>query len=217
MSHYLLFDLDDTLYSPNVGLFSHIAERINNWLVRALDITPEAAAALRHEYFMAYGTTLNGLVRHHPEVDIEDYLDDVHRVEVAKYLAPNPALAALLTRLPGPRVIFTNATADWAERVLQALGIRAHFARIVDIRALNYQSKPAPVAYARVLTLLAATGPDCLLFDDQPRNLRAGAAVGMRTVLVHPGGQPEAGIDFAVPDILAIEPVVSTLGKTECH
>lgn len=208
---YLLVDLDDTIYTDTTGLFIEVKERIETWLSRALEISPEQAKTLRGAYYRAYGTTMSGLQHHHPEADIDAYLEDVHRVDVSRYLQPNPALAEMLGRFPVEKVVFTNATTDWAERILRQLGVRDCFSQIVDVRAVDYVSKPFPEAYRRLLVRLNVPGEACVLVDDQVRNLKAGAEFGMRTILVRAGVLPEDGVEFAVSDILEIEPILEEL------
>ncbi len=203
---HLLFDLDDTLYTGATGIFGEVGERIVAWTAHALGISREAAADLRREYFALYGTTLAGLRQHHPEVDLEDYLYAVHDVDVTQYLVPDSALGAMLSRLPARKVIFTNGISEWAERILAQLEVREHFERIIDIRAVDYVGKPYPLVYAKALALLGASGPECVLLDDQARNLQGGAAFGMRTILVREDSVPEDGVEFAAPHILAAEP-----------
>ena len=86
---HLLFDLDDTLYTDSSGLFIEVGDRIRRWTAEALGVSLEEAQDLRREYYKAYGTTMAGLLRHHPEVDIDAYLEYVHDVDVSRYLAIN--------------------------------------------------------------------------------------------------------------------------------
>lgn len=208
---YVLFDLDNTLYTDASGLFAEVGRRIEAWVSRALAISRLEARELRRAYYAAHGTTMRGLLRHHPDVDVDDYLDYVHDIDVATYLQPNPALAAMLERLTHPKVIFTNGIRDWAERVTARLGVRPHFEDIIDVRAVDYQSKPAPHAYARALELLGVPGMACVLLDDQPSYLHGAAQAGMRTILVRPGGQASDGVDYAVDSVLDAEPVLREL------
>lgn len=206
MIRYLLFDLDDTLYTNASGLFGEVRQRIESWLVQALDVSFETAQVLRREYHHRYGTTMAGLLRHHPGADVEDYLEDVHRVDVTKYLNPDPELAAMLARLPVGKVIFTNAIASWAERILTRLEVREHFERIVDVRDVGYLAKPRPEAYTQLLQLLQVDGAGCVLLDDQAPNLRTAQQFGMRTILVRSGQALGDGVDFAVGTVLEAEP-----------
>ncbi|MGC9398178.1 MAG: pyrimidine 5'-nucleotidase [Anaerolineae bacterium] len=212
---YLLFDLDETLYTDTSGLFEEVHKRIVRWLSEALDVSPEEAGALRERYYRAYGTTMGGLLRHHPQVDIEAYLEAVHRIEVPRYLSPNPALDAMLSRLPARKAIFTNAITGWAERVLSQLGVRHHFETIIDVRAVGYQSKPRPAAYARALARLGVRGETCVLLDDKKANLEGAAAFGMTTIWVSREAVAGNGVDYVVPTVLEAEPLLHhLLGST---
>jgi len=205
---YILFDLDDTLYTNDTGLFKELGTRLVDWVAQQLHVSLEESAALRQKYFVTYGTMMRGLLLHHPEVDVDAYLDYVHDIDVSRYIAPNPALDAMLSRLDVPKAVFTNSVADWAERILQQLGVRRHFTHIIDVRAVDYQSKPHPHAFARALEILETPASACVMVDDQVSYLRGAVASGMRTVLVHPGAQAVDGIDFAVGSILETEPIL---------
>ncbi|MEJ5310767.1 MAG: pyrimidine 5'-nucleotidase [Anaerolineae bacterium] len=202
---YILFDLDDTLYTNDTGLFKELGTRLVDWVSQQLHISLEESAALRREYFQAYGTMMRGLLLHHPEVSVDAYLDYVHDIDVSRYIAPNPALEGMLARLDVPKAVFTNSIADWAERILGQLGVRHHFTHIIDVRAVDYQSKPHPHAFARALEILQTPAPDCVMVDDQVSYLRGAVAAGMRTVLVRPGAEAVDGIDCAVETILDVE------------
>jgi putative hydrolase of the HAD superfamily len=205
---YILFDLDDTLYTNDTGLFKELGTRLVDWVAQQLNISLEESAVLRHDYFVNYGTMMRGLLLHHPEVDIDAYLDYVHDIDVSRYIAPNPALDGMLSRLDVAKAVFTNSVADWAERILQQLGVRRHFTHIIDVRAVDYQSKPHPHAFERALEILGTPASACVMVDDQVSYLRGAMDVGMRTVLVREGVMLTDGIDCAVDNILAAEPIL---------
>lgn len=205
-----VFDLDETLYPTSAGLMQDVARKINDWLQCHLGLGTEEATHLREVYVHRYGTTLAGLLAEHREkVDVEEYLAYVHDVPVEDYLRLNLALRAMLTGIPLRRVIFTNSSAEHAARVLNALGIADLFERVVDIRALNFVHKPRQEAYERLLALLSAPGPACILIDDRVVNLQPAKALGMTTVLVN--GLPQDGVDFAVGSVLEVGPLIRRL------
>lgn len=208
---YVLFDLDDTLYTNDTGLFAELGTRLVDWVAQQLNISLEESAALRRDYFVNYGTTMRGLLLHHPEVDIDAYLDYVHDIDISRYIAPNPALDDMLSRLNVTKAVFTNSVADWAERILQQLGVRHHFTHIIDVRAVDYQSKPHPHAFERALEILGVPASACVMVDDQVSYLRGAVDAGMRTVLVRKGEVATSGIDYAVGHILEVEPILQTL------
>jgi putative hydrolase of the HAD superfamily len=212
MLRYLIFDLDETLYPPQSGLWPAIGERINLYMAERLGLSLEQASELRARYAKEYGVTLAGLMKEH-HVDPADYLEYVHDLPLARYLQPDAALNGMLARLPLPKAVLTNASAAHAERVLNQLGIARHFTHIVDIHALNFVNKPEPGAYARTLEILGAGPQECLFVDDLPRNLQPAHALGFITVLAREsanGALPE-GVDYQIPNILGLERIVAGL------
>ena len=186
MIHTILFDLDETLYPRQAGIMEEIRKLMLRYLRIHFDLSAEEADELRRDYFQAYGTTLRGLQINH-QIDPEGFLSFVHDIPVDQHLQPNPRLDAILASLPQDKVIFTNASREHAERVLGILGIRHHFDRIVDVRDMDYESKPQPSAYRRICELLDARPEECLLVEDNLRNLRPAKELGMGTVLVEDG------------------------------
>src|SRR5512139_3022175 len=154
MFRFLIFDLDETLYPRNAGLMQEIGVRINRYLTETLHLPQDQASELRQRYYLQHGTALRGLVVERPDVNPEDYLQFVHDVRLTDYLGPDPALAEMLRSIPLTKVIFTNATVEHAQKVLNILGIAAEFADIVDVRRVQYVSKPNAEAYGRLLAIL---------------------------------------------------------------
>jgi putative hydrolase of the HAD superfamily len=205
---FIIFDLDDTLYSRDDGLLQEVGRRIQVWLSDHLDLTSEEATRLRREYFRRYGTTLGGLLVHH-DVDTHDYLTFVHDISVGDYVSPNPALGAMLASIPLRRAIYTNATVEYGERVLRALGVSDCFERVIGIEEVGLRNKPYLDAYEQALALLEAEGSECIMVEDAARNLEPAKTLGMTTVLV--GGKTEGHEDFVVGDVLEVGRVVSGL------
>jgi putative hydrolase of the HAD superfamily len=196
----ILFDLDDTLYPRQTGIMNEIRRLILRYIETRLGLSPAEADSLRYEYLQAYGTTMRGLQMNH-HIDPDDYLAFVHDIPLHEYLQPNPTLDGILASLPQDKVIFTNASREHAERVLARLGVGRHFSRILDIRDMDFESKPHPVAYQRVCSILDLRPEECALAEDNTRNLHPAKAMGMTTVLVGDHGGPEDGVDYAVQRI----------------
>ncbi len=179
----ILFDLDNTLYPAECDLFSLIDVRINRYMEEIVAIAPEDVDGLRRRYWTTYGATLQGLVRHHA-VDPEDYLDYVHAVDVRSRLSPDPDLLRMLRGLRVPSYIFTNGSRCHVERVVAALGVEGVFSDVFDIRIADYQPKPHPDPYRRVLRHLNVSGKQCVMVEDQVQNLKTAKEFGMKTILV---------------------------------
>ncbi|MBN1135786.1 MAG: pyrimidine 5'-nucleotidase [Anaerolineae bacterium] len=183
MINCILFDLDDTLYPRHAGVMDQIRDRMLAYLRGRLDISPDEADALRRHYFQTYGTTMRGLQINY-QIDTEEYLDYVHNIPLHDYLTFNARLDAVLASIPQTKVVFTNSSREHATRVLALLGIRRHFERIIDIRDVGYESKPQATAYQLACDLLGVLPEECVMVDDNTRNLRPAKALGMTTVLV---------------------------------
>src|SRR3546814_11553604 len=84
------------------------------FIMRLLGCDAVEARRVQKDYFHDHGTTMAGLMRHHG-VDPEHFLTDVHAIALDR-IAPDARLRAGLERLPGRRLIFTNAAADYAAR-----------------------------------------------------------------------------------------------------
>jgi putative hydrolase of the HAD superfamily len=201
MIKYILFDLDDTLYSTETGLMAAVGERIHQYIQERVGLDLVGARDLRRHYLQTYGTTLKGLQVHY-NVDTEDYLSYVHDVPLGDYLKPNETLDKVLTEIQAEKVVFTNATIEHARRVLKCLGIEHHFQRIFDLRANNYENKSQPEVHQRVLDILGARPEECLIVEDSVHNLRPAKELGMVTVLVN--GSEEDGVDFVIDDVTQV-------------
>ena len=202
-----LFDLDNTLYPPENGLFGAVDDRINEFLATHLGVSGPAADKLRRRYHDQYGITLVGLMEEHG-TEPHHYLDFVHHVPVADFLGPDPGLRELIAGLPGRRSIFTNGSRRHALAVIAALGLEGLFEEIFDIVALGFQPKPAPETYRTVLERLGAEPSGAILLDDLARNLAPAREIGMRTVLVgQSSSSPSADFSIrTIQDLPAILP-----------
>ena len=179
----LLFDLDDTLYPQDNGLWELIRVRMNRYLQEEMGFSPAEVPELRHRLWRQYGTTLRGLQAEF-SVDMDAFLDYVHDIPLETVLQPHPALKALLGAIPQRRIIFTNAHAPHARRVLQALDVEPHFEQIIDIYAMQPHCKPHPEAFQIALALIGEKPEACLLIDDAPKNLETARRLGLAAVSV---------------------------------
>ncbi|MEM8577785.1 MAG: pyrimidine 5'-nucleotidase [Pseudomonadota bacterium] len=194
-----VFDLDNTLYPPQMRLFDQIEVRMTAWVMQALDVERAEADRLRALYWEQYGTTLAGLMEVHG-VDPGPYLEDVHDIDFG-VLTPDPGLAARIDALPGRKVIYTNGTAPYARNVIAARGLSGIFDAVYGVEHAGFAPKPEAAAFEAVF---AADGLDparAAMFEDEPRNLAVPHALGMRTVHVAPAPALAAHIEYHTADL----------------
>ena len=191
-----IFDLDNTLYSPEVRLFDQIQLRMTSWVARELGLDREAADALRAQYWRDHGTTLAGLMAEH-DIDPVAYLRHVHDIDFSA-LTEDEALSVAILALPGRRIVHTNADAAYASRVLARRGL-ACFEAVYGIEECGFHPKPDPRSFAAVLDAHGIDPARAAMFEDDPRNLEVPHRLEMRTILV---GAGRHGPDELAPDHL---------------
>jgi putative hydrolase of the HAD superfamily len=183
------FDLDNTLHDASHAIFHAIDSRMTRYVEQQLQIDHDEANRLRLTYWRRYGATMLGLMRHHA-IDPHHFLRETHDFDVAQLLRAERGLGQLFARLPGRKVLLTNAPGAYADAVLRALGLqRSMMARyaIEQMRVhRTFRPKPSCSMLRHSLARERAPRGAAILVDDSPANLRAARAVGMRTALVLP-------------------------------
>jgi putative hydrolase of the HAD superfamily len=179
-----VFDLDNTLYPPRYRLFDQIEVRMTAWVMRALNVGATEANRLRQHYWDKYGTTLAGLMREH-NIDPAPYLTDVHNIDFS-VLPRDPILANHLRALPGRKIVYTNACAPYAEKVLAARGLGGIFDAIYGVEHAQFRPKPEREAFEAIFTQDGLDPTFAAMFEDDARNLAVPHDLGMACVYISP-------------------------------
>ena len=177
-----LFDLDNTLYPAESGFMAEVVDRMTDFVEKVTGLPRDEAFKLQKGYLAEHGLTLKGMMLNHG-VDPNDFHAIFHDLSL-ECLARDPDLLAALERLPGRRLIFTNADEVHAERVLEHLGLSHLFTDVFHIGSAGYEPKPSAEAFARISAAHAIAPASTCFFEDSERNLAPAAALGMTTVLV---------------------------------
>ena len=201
-----IFDLDLTLYGPEANIMAQVRDRIALYVERFFNIDSDAAHQIRHAYWKKYGTTLGGLMAEHA-VDPHSYLDFVHDVDMS-LLQPAADLRVQIEALPGRKLIFTNADAPYAHRVLAARGLNDVFEDVFDIHRMQHLPKPASASYDRLCTELHVNPSRALFVEDSAHNLGPAKALGMTTIWVNHDVEADSSgaepfIDHEIADVSA--------------
>ncbi len=196
-----VFDLDNTLYPPAMRLFDQIEVRMTAWVMDAAGVGHAEADRLRRDYWRRYGTTLAGLMEEHG-VDPGPYLTHVHDIDFS-VLSPDPDLAARIADLPGRRIVYTNGSAPYARRVIEARGLEGLFDAVYGVEHAEFRPKPERAAFEHVFAADGLNPARAAMFEDDPRNLAAPHEMGMRTVHVAPDPAPADHIHHHTDDLAA--------------
>ncbi len=215
------FDLDDTLHEASHAVFAAIDARMTDFVRRHLELTEAQADRLRLDYWRRYGATMLGLVRHHG-VDPHRFLRETHDFPVDELMRIERGLACMLTRLPGRKVLLTNAPGAYAAQVLRRLRLHRHIRTRYPIERLRLhgQFRPKPsIAMLRVVLAregLAgrANAGRAVLVDDNLMNLKAARTAGFAAVLrIGPLSQrPLVGRTFVAARVRTVRQLARRLG-----
>jgi putative hydrolase of the HAD superfamily len=183
-----LFDLDNTLHDTSHAIFPAIDRNMTAAVCEALSVDDAQADHLRQLYWRRYGATVIGMMRHHG-VRADSFLARCHELDIPSLLRSEPGLPVKLRRLPGRKVLLTNAPYEYARLVLKHLGILAQFDSLWAIEHMQwhgqYRPKPAPALLRYVLAREGVAPHQATLVEDTLVNLRAARQVGLRTVHVY--------------------------------
>ncbi len=180
----LLIDLDDTTYPTSVGVWPILTERVFRYMRDVVGIPEDQIPEKRDRLFTEHGTTMRGLNIEYG-IDVHDYLQYVHEVDLSRQIQPDQQLKAALRSLPQEKWIFTNASRQHADNVLGLLGIADLFVGVIDVLDMEPWCKPHPEAFEIALKLAGSPEPaETLFVDDLESNLDAARMLGIQTLRV---------------------------------
>lgn len=188
-----LFDLDNTLHNATHAIFPAINRNMHAYMAKVLGdggvpADAETVNRIRQEYYRRYGVTMLGMVRHHG-VSAAEFLQEAHRFDdLPAMIRAERGLGRLLRRLPGKKILLTNAPRQYAHQVLRHLGLQRHFAAHIAVESMRVhgqlQPKPSRPFLRKLLAAHGQRAQDCILVEDSIDNLRAAKREGLRTVWV---------------------------------
>ena len=211
MSNVWIFDLDNTLHDASPHIFPHINRSMTAYLQQHLQLDEAAANALRVHYWQRYGATLSGLVRHHG-IKPEHFLWQTHQFpELGRMVLREPRLRHVLKRLPGKKLVFSNAPQRYAEAVLKLLRVDDLFDDVFAIEHAHFRPKPQMAGFVRLLRKHRLNPARCVMVEDSVENLYTAKRLGMRTVWVNATPRSPAYVDVKIRDVMQLPGVLHRL------
>jgi len=204
-----VFDLDNTLHNASPHIFPHINRSMTAYLQKHLQLDEAAADKLRVHYWQRYGATLSGLMRHHG-TDPDHFLWHTHQFpELDRMVLREPRLRHVLKRLPGKKVVFTNAPQHYAHAVLKLLKVDGLFDDVMAVEQTRFRPKPDGFGFMRLLKRHKVKVTQCVMVEDSLENLRAAKRLGMRTVWVNADNKSAPCVDVKIRDVMQLPRVLS--------
>lgn len=199
-----MFDLDNTLHNAGAHIFPHMNRAMTQYLQDNLDLDETGANELRERYWLRYGATLQGLMRHHG-TDPDHFLWHTHQFPALhRMVLRQRGLRAALQRLPGRKLVYSNAPAHYIHRVLELLGIADLFEEVFTIEHAGYRPKPDAHGFRRLFRRMRLNPADCIMVEDTLANLKTAKKLGMKTVLVGALPKRPSCVDLSVRSVLEL-------------
>jgi putative hydrolase of the HAD superfamily len=206
-----IFDLDNTLHNASPHIFPHINRAMTEYLQTHLGLTESAAGELRRHYWKRYGATLLGLMRHH-QTDPRHFLWHTHQFpELDRMLVREPQLRVTLQRLPGRKIVFSNAPVHYSRAILKALAIADLFDDVFSIERTRFRPKPDSYGFLRLCRANHLKPQRCIMVEDSLDNLRTASRLGMKTVWVTRAARAPGSVDVKVANLVQLPRLLAQL------
>ncbi len=180
-----IFDLDNTLYSADSGIFQQVHDLMGKFVSNHLNIEMKDAKILQKKYYKQHGTTLRGMMDNHG-VDPDYFLSEVHKLDYS-IVNSNKELNDQLNKLNGKKIIYTNANMQHTLDVLEQIELTNFFDEIFDIKMADYIPKPEITPYEQIIKKYNLKPNSCAMFDDIAKNLVPAKKVGFTSIWIDAG------------------------------
>lgn len=204
MERVWIFDLDNTLHDATPHIFPHINRSMTAYLQEHLHLSEREADDLRVDYWQRYGATLTGLMKHH-DTDPDHFLWHTHQFpELQRMVLREPRLRGVLKRLPGRKLVYSNAPVHYARAVLKLMHVEDLFDDVFSIEHAHYRPKPQLPGFRQLLRKHRLHAAQCVMVEDSAENLQTAKRLGMRTVWVSGAPRTPAYVDVKISDVLEL-------------
>ena len=199
-----LFDLDNTLHNATPHIFPHINLSMRQYIERHLGVDEQEASTIRQDYWVRYGATLLGMIRHHG-TDPRHFLWETHQFPDLKRMLDfqKPVLHAL-RKLPGRKIIFSNAPRHYTDAILEMTGLDRHFSAIYSVENVHFQPKPMFAGFRALIRAEQLDPKNCIMIEDSLPNLISAKKLGMKTVWVSAGVRQSPFVDVKINSVLQL-------------
>lgn len=179
-----LLDLDNTLHDASWRVFPLMNAEMTAFIERHLGVDREEANRIRARFWQRYGATLLGLMQEHG-VNAAQFLRETHDFpHLPRMLRCDGSERAALARLPGRKIVLTNAPRDYARRVLKTLKLWPLVDGLLAIEDMwmfrNLRPKPDARMLRHVLSRQRLRPAQCVFVEDTPGHLQAARRIGLR-------------------------------------
>jgi putative hydrolase of the HAD superfamily len=199
-----LFDLDNTLHNATPHIFPHINRSMRQYIERHLGVDESEATRIRQDYWIRYGATLRGLMRHHG-TDPKHFLWETHQFpDLRRMLDFEKPMLHILRKLPGKKILFSNAPRHYTDAILEMTGLGRCFSATYSVENLRFQPKPMLAGFRTLLRAEHLDPKRCIMVEDSLPNLISAKKLGMKTVWVSTSLRQSPFVDIKIKSVLQL-------------
>jgi putative hydrolase of the HAD superfamily len=150
-------------------------------------------------------------MRHHA-VDPHHFLRETHAFpDMRAAILRHPLLRHVLHRLPGRKLVFSNAPVHYSRAVLKLLRVADLFDDVFTIEHTGFRPKPDPAGFRRLLRKHRLHPRRCIMVEDNLANLKVAKRLGMKTVWVDPAARVPAHVDISLRSVVQLPRMLAAL------
>lgn len=199
-----IFDLDNTLHNATPHIFPHINRAMTAYIQQELKVDAEEAGRIRQTYWYRYGATLLGLMHHH-QIDPQHFLWETHQFPALKQMVVfDRAVKALIQKLPGRKIIYSNAPAHYMNDILDIMGMDRLFDAVYSVESTRFQPKPSLPGFRSLIRQEGLNPHRCIMVEDSLQNLVTAKRLGMKTLWISSSTRQSSYVDLRMPSLLSL-------------
>jgi putative hydrolase of the HAD superfamily len=198
-----IFDLDETLYPPNIPIMKIVGKRIDEYMHKHLHIEKAEIPNIRKYLKNTYGTTLWGLMNEY-NINPKEFLLYVHNLDYNTLLNKDDKLKRILSNLCGRLFIYTNASKDHAINVLKQLDVLECFDDIISIEDTNYLPKPHTSSFYNFIEKTGINCSESVFVENSSINLLTAKKMHIKTAIVWESSKNNEHFDYYLETIYNI-------------
>lgn len=113
-------------------------------------------------------------------------------------------IRAMLKRLPGKKILFSNAPRHYTEEILQLTGLQFCFSKVYTVESVKFQPKPMRAGFQYLLKKEKLHPHQCIMVEDSLENLKMAKKLGMQTVWLTPLQRRSPWVDLQLSNLLLL-------------
>jgi putative hydrolase of the HAD superfamily len=195
----IIWDLDNTLYRVDEAIYHAFNIAVARAVIASgVDIKLSEATKMGQDSFIKHGFSGQVFIDEYNldheklHLDLHDHIDET-------IIKSSQRTIELFQKIALNHVLVTHGSGDWAQRVLDHLGIKKFFpdGHIFPFERYGFQKKSECGEIFKISgKYLNTNNQNIVVIEDTVENLRIPSEMGMMTVLIHHGSKASKAPDF---------------------